>query len=122
MKKLKFMVLSLAALAFARPAGFCTANALSDDVAAVNQRLADLEAKNAELQKQLDAAKAAPVAPVENNSPLALLAKGAGVDLEDVRWRVQAGLDPDQAVQAALAQKAVNELAAEEAAKKKSKK
>lgn len=28
-----------------------------------------------------------------------------GIEAKDVRWRIQAGLDPEQAVQAALAQK-----------------
>ena len=58
-------------------------------------------------------------APAEHHSPLALLAKGAGVDIDDVRWRVQAGLDPEQAVQAALSQKHENERAAAETKKKK---
>jgi hypothetical protein len=86
MKKLKLVVLSLVALVFARPPGYCTAN-------------------SAEAQ-----------AP-EDNSPLALQCRGAGVDPADVRWRVQAGLDLDQAVQAALSQKTENERAAAEAAK-----
>jgi hypothetical protein len=37
-------------------------------------------------------------------SMLEMLCKGAGVPIEDVRWRVQAGLAPEQAVEAALAQ------------------
>ena len=41
----------------------------------------------------------------EDTSTLGLLAKGAGVDPEDVRWRVAAGLDVKQAVDAAIAQK-----------------
>lgn len=37
-------------------------------------------------------------------SMLEMLCKGAGVPIDDVRWRVQAGLSPEQAVEAALAQ------------------
>lgn len=48
----------------------------------------------------------------DTTSPLALQCKGAGVDPADVRWRVQAGLDLDQAVQAAISQKEENERAA----------
>ncbi len=47
-------------------------------------------------------------APLEeaDTSMLGLLCKGAGVDIKDVRWRVAAGLLPEQAVQAAVDQKA----------------
>lgn len=38
-------------------------------------------------------------------SPLAMLCKGAGVEIDDVRWRIQAGLDQAQAVEAAIAQR-----------------
>ncbi len=41
-----------------------------------------------------------------DNSTLAMLCRGAGVDEIDVRWRVAAGLDLKQAVDAALAQQA----------------
>lgn len=88
--KLNLIVLSLAAAFFGRPAALCTANAEEESPAPTD------------------------------NSPLALMARGAGVDPEDVRWRVQAGLDIDQAVQAAVQQKASRE--AEEALKKKTKK
>lgn len=58
-----------------------------------------------------------------NTSTLDLLCKGAGVDIEDARWRVAAGLDPKQAVDAAAAQKQANETAtsspAQEVATKK---
>lgn len=40
-----------------------------------------------------------------DNSTLGRLCKGAGVDPDDVRWRVSSGLDVNQAVDAALAQK-----------------
>lgn len=108
MKKLQLIAVSLLALVFGRPAGLCTANTLSEDVSAMNARLAKLEAENAELQKQLAAKYAAkPAAPAEPAAPglLSMLAKGAGVDADDVAWRVEAGLDPEQAVRAALAQK-----------------
>lgn len=103
MKQLKLVVLSLAALVFGRPAGFCTANTQAEDIAALKERQDKLEAENAGLRKQLDVKPAAP-AP-EDTSSLALLCKGADVDIADVRWRMQAGLDGEQAVEAALAQK-----------------
>lgn len=112
MKTIRLTILSLAALVFARPRGFCTANTLTEDVAAINDRLAKVEAENADLKAQLAAAQAAP-APVEDLGTLALLCKGAGVELRDVKWRVQAGLDPEQAVQAALAQRAADAAQAE---------
>ena len=98
-RSVRLVVLSLAALVFGRPAGFCTANTLSEDVAVLNDRLAKLEAENAALKAQPQAAPEAP------DSTLTLLCKGAGVDITDVRWRMQAGLDGEQAVEAALAQK-----------------
>ncbi len=56
-----------------------------------------------------------------NTSTLDLLCKGAGVDIEDARWRVAAGLDPKQAVDAAAAQKQENAASspAQEVATKK---
>jgi hypothetical protein len=124
MKSIKLLLLSLAGLAFARPAGFCTANTLTEDVAAINDRLAKVEAENAELKQQLADAKAAAAQPVEveDTSSLALLAKGAGVELSDVRWRVQAGLDPEQAVQAAVAQIESDKRKAKKAEKEAAKK
>ena len=117
MKHIKLVVLSLAALVFGRPRGFCTANTLTDDVAAVNERLAKLEAENAELKKQLSLPPV--LDPVPADSPLAMLCRGAGVDLADVRWRIQAGLDNEQAVEAALAQKKHDEGADRKAASAK---
>lgn len=73
-------ILAVLAACFGAPAGFRTANA--------------------------KAAAEAPVETPEDTSTLALLCKGAGVDPEDVRWRVQAGLEVKQAVDAAIAQKA----------------
>lgn len=86
MKKLHLIAVSLLALVFGRPAGLCTANAKA--------------AAEAPENPEADAPKAP-----EDHSPLALQCRGAGVDPADVRWRVQAGLDLDQAVQAAIAQK-----------------
>ena len=107
MKHIKLVVLSLAALVFGRPAGFRTANTKAADAKApaepsVEERLARLEAENAELKKQLSLPPVLDPAP--SDGPLAMLCKGAGVDLADVRWRMQAGLDGEQAVEAALAQ------------------
>lgn len=111
MKKLKLSLLMLASLVFGRPAGMSTANGAADvaqqaadDVATLKKQFDDQAAQIADLQAQLAAKNAAP-AEVEDNSTLALLAKGAGVDLKDVIWRKRAGLDDDQAVAAAAAQK-----------------
>ncbi len=122
--KLKLILTSLAALVFGRPAGFSTANAAEDkapDNAALAKRLDALEAENTELKAQIAAKADAPAAPAEASGTLALLAKGAGVELADCTWRVSAGLDEAQAVEAALSQKAEKErrAAAEKAAKKK---
>ena len=76
MKQKPTTILAVLAALFGAPAGFRTANA----------------------------ADAAP-AEEADNSTLGLLCKGAGVDPDDVRWRVAAGLDVKQAVDAALAQK-----------------
>ena len=108
MKKLNLIVLSVAALAFGRAAGLCTANSKASDVLTpkeptVEARLAALEAENLALKKELALPRVLDPAPPDGT--LAMLCKGAGVELDDVRWRIQAGLDPDQAVQAALAQK-----------------
>lgn len=72
-------IIAVLAACFGAPAGFRTANA--------------------------KAAAEAPVEAPEDTSTLGLLCKGAGVDPEDVRWRVQAGLEVKQAVDAAFAQK-----------------
>jgi hypothetical protein len=116
MKQIKLVVLSLASLVFGRPAGFCTANTLTEDVAAVNAQLDTLKAESAAdkariaaLEKQL--ATPPPAAPAPE-STLDLLCKGAAVDIADVRWRIQSGLAPEQAVEAAIAQKAHSAAAA----------
>lgn len=85
-------------------------------------RIADLErqlagvgdqsSRIAELERQLAASRAAFVEPT--SSTLVLLCKGAGVDLADVRWRVAAGLDEAQAVEAAVAQQAADAARKEE--------
>lgn len=82
--KTKLIITTVLAALFGVPAGFRTANAAAE----------------------ASVPSAAPAAPAEGDtSTLALLCKGAGVDITDVRWRVASGLDPEQAVQAALAQK-----------------
>ena len=126
MKKLQLIVLSLAALVFARPQGFCTANAAASDtpadpLAAVQAELEALKAQNAEQAKQIAALSNTKPVPAEDNSTLALLCKGAGVDIADVRWRMQAGLELEQAVQAATQQLAADQQA-RDAAKPKGKK
>lgn len=79
----KTLILAILSACFGAPAGFCTANAA-----------------------QAEAPAAEPAAPAPaDNSELGLLCKGAGVDPDDVRWRVAAGLDVKQAVDAAIAQK-----------------
>lgn len=57
-------------------------------------------------------APAAPEAAEADNSTLGLLCRGAGVDPGDVRWRIAAGLETKQAVDAALAQRQADALAA----------
>jgi len=89
MKKNKLMILAVLASFFGAPAGFRTANA---EVTPAPEVAAD-------------------------TSTLGLLAKGAGVDPDDVRWRVAAGLDVKQAVDAALSQKLANAEAAKAAKK-----
>lgn len=104
--KLNLILISLAGLFFTRPRGFCTANADAPTLPPEFQKQLDDQAEQiAVLQKQLGAAQSAPT---ENLGTLALLAKGAGVELEDVRWRFQAGVAPEQAVQAAISQKQEN--------------
>lgn len=117
MKKLNLIVLSLAALVSVRPSGCCTLNAAKAEETTPD-RDAEIETLKAQIA-ELQALAAGPAAPEEPTSALALMAKGAGVDLSDVRWRVQAGLDPDQAVQAALSQKEFNAAAAKAAKAKK---
>ena len=112
-------ILALALGALLAPGQRATANAEAPasaaDLAALTERLALLEADNAAL-------RAANTAPAEQpSSELALLAKGAGVGLEDVTWRVRGGLSAKQAVDAAVAQKAYDATVAD-AAKSKAKK
>lgn len=113
MKRIKLVVLSLAALVFARPAGMCTANTQAEDIAALQEKLA----KQEEVIAGLRAAQPIPPPPAEALGATGLLIKGAGVKLEDVDWRIRAGLSPAQAVEVAAAEK----LEAEEAAKKSKK-
>lgn len=93
MKTIQLILISLTALVFARSPGFSTANA--DD----------------------DASSEAAV----DDSTLGRLCKGSDVDIEDVRWRIQSGLEPAQAVEAAMAQK-VEDARASKAAKEAAKK
>jgi hypothetical protein len=109
MKKFKLAVLSILALAFGRPGGYCTANAQSDDIAALQAQVARQEE---ELKRLREAQPIPPAPPEELNSTLAMLCRGAGVELEDVRWRMASGLDQETAVQAAVAQLAEDERAA----------
>ncbi len=81
--KTKLIITTVLAALFGVPAGFRTANAAAE----------------------ASVPSAAPAQAEGDTSTLALLCKGAGVDIEDVRWRVASGLDPKQAVDAALAQK-----------------
>lgn len=110
----KLILMSAVALIFGRPSAFCTANGDTpaappgvDDiiarVSALEAASAEKDSKIADLEKQLAAARAEPKpAP---DSMLALVAKGAGMDLKDLTWRVANGLTPEQAVQAVRAQK-----------------
>lgn len=83
--KTKLIITTVLAALFGAPVGFRTANAA----------------------EEASVPSAAPAVQAESdNSTLALLCKGAGVSIDDVRWRVASGLDPKQAVDAALAQKA----------------
>jgi hypothetical protein len=109
------IILAVLAACFGAPPGFRTANTTEPPPQAVDpevQKQLDEQAdqldvqaeKIAELEKQLALSRAATSAPISSN--LALLCKGAGVDTADVRWRVAAGLDDKQAVDAAVSQKA----------------
>jgi len=106
MKKMKLIILSLAGLAFSRPAGLCTANSVADEVEALKKQFGELQEQNAALQKQLDDAKSAAsktiIGDELNLGPFRL---PEGIDKKDVLWRVRAGLDVKQAVEAAVAQK-----------------
>jgi hypothetical protein len=91
---------------------FSTANTAAEDVADLQKQFTALQETNstqadqiAALTKQVAASKtvaANPLPPI--SSEIALLAKGAGVEVSDVRWRVAQGLSPAQAVQAASLQ------------------
>jgi hypothetical protein len=123
MKKTKLIICAVLAACFGAPPGFRTANAsaavvdkqLADQAAEIERLKKQLEESASQgerisiLEKQLIAAQATP-AP-QDTSTLSLLCKGAGVDPADVRWRIQAGLDEAQAVEAALAQKTADEAA-----------
>ncbi len=68
-----------------------------------------LDVQVAELKAQLAAVRSSmPVPPVlipTVNSSTTLLIQGAGVSVDDVAWRIRAGLDPAQAVEVAIQEK-----------------
>src|SRR4051812_32701734 len=118
MNRMKLVVLSLGALICARPHGLCTANTETPDDTRSDKKptLASHSEELAELRKQLDA-QAAELEQLRRASPVALtvaaddeprldstslLIKGAGVNAEDVNWRIRAGLTPAQAVEVAV--------------------
>jgi hypothetical protein len=135
MNRIKLAVLSLLALAFARPVGFSTANTkaaekeqpLADKVedAVLGKPIVDdrpPQEQIADLRAELAAVRAAVPVPVAAIAPLvtgttALLIAGAEVDPADVGWRIRAGLSPAQAVEVALQEK--NEAAANKKGAKK---
>jgi len=122
MKKLSLILLSVAGCR----SGRCTANTLTDDVAAMRKEMETLKTQNAELQAQIEANKKAASQTVpEDALNLGPFRLPEGLDKKDILWRVRAGLDVTQAVEAALAQKkhdeAVAAKAAEEAKAAKSK-
>lgn len=94
MKQLQLVVLSLTALVLGRSRGMCTANTQAEDIAAL-QKTVDRQ------QEEIAALRAGTKAAPEPSSTLALLCKGAGVELENVTWRIKAGLTEAQAVEVA---------------------
>jgi len=116
MKKIALILLSVAGLSRSK---HCTANTLTEDVEALRTEMEALKAQNAELLEKLETAKTAASKPVESNElDLGGLELPSGLDKKDVIWRVRAGLDVKQAVQAAIAQKKHDE---QQAAKKAAK-
>ncbi len=114
MKRLNLVVLSLASLAFGPARGFCTANTQAEDIAEMKVKL---EAQEEEIARLRAASTVALPGPGhEMPSSTSLLIKGAGVEAEDVNWRIRAGLSPAQAVEVAMNEK--NEAAATKEAKK----
>lgn len=112
MKVMKKTVLGLLACIgqlSARPSGFRTANSQAEDIKALQETVA---AQQEEITS-LRAAAAVPPAPAQATlGSTDLLIKGAGVDAEDVNWRIRAGLSPQQAVEVAMAEKVERENAA----------
>jgi hypothetical protein len=112
MNPIKLLILSAVA-AFVPPlrSRYSTANGgnpaaevadLQTQFTALQKTVTDQAETIATLTAAAKTAAAKPLAPL--NSQTELLAKGANVPLEDVRWRVAQGLTPQQAVQAASLQ------------------
>ncbi len=114
MKRIPLLVYSLFGMAFGRPSGFCTANTQAEDIAALKEQ-SELQAEQLRSQAaEIDRLRAEAQLPREEApvfSATAAMAKGAGVPMSDVNWRIQAGLEPAQAVEAAVAQLAADKFA-----------
>jgi hypothetical protein len=124
-------IIHLGILALFAPAGIATSNAeapaksAKDSTAEIAELRAEL-AKNAQtLREQAEqiATLGTAVAPVAETGPWKrgmkprtpeeIFAEAAGLpDMEDVTWRMKAGLSSRQAIQAAVAQIESNEIAA----------
>lgn len=127
MKSIKLFLVGCA-VALCAPTRFTTANAATEpppadpaaELAALRAELAQATAALKEQGAQILALSAKPEqSDAAPDSELSRLAKGAGLEgLDDVSWRVKAGLSPKQAVDAAVAQIASNKQAEEAKAKK----
>jgi hypothetical protein len=114
MIRIKLALLSAIAVAFARPIGFSTANAAATDAPPTEEkpktnsdRIALLEQRIAAQDDELARLRTASPVAIEpgTDHTTQLLIKGAGVKMEDVGWRIRAGLSPAQAVEVALTEK-----------------
>jgi hypothetical protein len=85
---------------------YSTANTQAEDIAALQKQLANLAAQNSELLVTLGAnKKSASRVITEDSLGLGPFRLPEGIDAKDVLWRLQEGLDLQQATQAALNQK-----------------